>query len=155
MGIDLSTAVVVNRRDCPEEAMFDGQMIMFKPRGKQTLPLSVALCIVNQSAMCIDMATGQASQHKFGIEGNPAWPDTPLEGKYSYSRPVEALDRSHVDESTVSETVILKGNEDKVVIKKKKEPGVYKAHETGIPDPRGSQASGSGYANLAFDKRGD
>jgi hypothetical protein len=149
MGIDLDTAEVVNRRDCAEEAMFDGQVVKFKPLGSVTLPRTVAYCIVNQAAMQIDMATGLKSQYKFGIRGDDQWPCNPLDGKYAYSQPLEALDRSGIEESSVSETVVLEGSKDKEVIKKKKDPGRYEAKITGIEEPKGSQAR-SDFENLKF-----
>jgi len=146
--IDLETAEVVNRRNVAEEAMFDGQVIKFPPHGKKMLPRRVALCIVNQSAMQIDMATGLASQFRFGITDHPEWPTDHLEGKFAANQPMEALDRTNVEESDVGETVALEGQKDKQVIKEKKDKGRYEARPTGIPSPSGTQTTGGGHIEI-------
>jgi len=146
--MDLETVEVVNRRDAQEEAMFDGQVIAFEPHGKRQLPRQVGLCIVNQSAMQIDMATGLATQHRFGITGHPEWPTDPLGGEFAKDQPVEALDRTNIAESTVGETAILEDHLDKKIIKKKADPGRYEARVTGIPEPRGSQAGSTEHLTI-------
>ena len=138
----LDVAEVVNRRNMVVEEWFDGKPLTWGPFEKKALPKVVALCLVQQTALQIDMATGIRSGFALGITGDPFWPTDPLPGELAERNPVEALNREGEEGDTESQTVAMEGGEVGEVLKEKKAKGKFEAKVTGIQEPKGPQSLG-------------
>jgi len=143
---------VVNRRSVPVEQMYDSRPLMWKPFEKKNLPKVIAYNLVQQTALQIDMATGQRSAFMLGITGDPVWPTDPLPGELASHNPIEALDRTNEEEMEETETVVMEGGTPGKVLKEKKPKGRFEAKITGIVEPKGPQGGGSGNANTVTSK---
>lgn len=123
---------VVNRRKVQYDAMFDGQTIVFKPGQARHFPPNVANCIVADSVLKIDLASGVPSVYALAIEPEEGGEKVkPLTGKLAFKNDVEVLDRSNDHLLTETEPKILGPDGEEPL-------GVGKAEKTTTPEPTGN-----------------
>ncbi|MDF2457681.1 MAG: hypothetical protein K0S79_97 [Nitrospira sp.] len=123
---------VVNRRKVPYEAMFNGQTICFKPGQSRHFPPNVAHCIVADSVLKIDLASGVPSVFALAIEPEDSQePVKPLKGSLAVKNDVEILDRTNDHQLTETEPKILSADG-------AEEMGIGKAEKTTTPLPEGN-----------------
>jgi len=134
MSDPFQSVTVVNRRAIRYEGMFGGICIVFGPLEKKSYPPNVAFAVVTDSALRTNLATGVKEVFALGIEGDVAYPTTPLDGDLARKNPVEQLDRRDVPRLTETEPKALgaKGTEDL---------GIGKVDKTVQPVPGGTEES--------------
>lgn len=122
---------VVNRRKVTYETMFDGRCIVFGPREKRSYPQAVARCIVEQSALRLNLASGVPSTYALGITGDKFFTTDALDGEIATENPVELLDRTddHLLTQTEPKTLGPDGEESM---------GIGKS-ETAVPSMPGNE----------------
>ena len=109
---------VVNRRNRIVEKQFDGMVIKFQPYEKLSLPENIARCLVQDSPLQIDIATGLQSAYELGIEGETKC--DPLPGEMATKNPLEVIDRTNEEADTETEPHKLEKGEATTLGKGKK-----------------------------------
>ena len=101
------SVTVVNRRSIKWEGMFGGVCLVFQPHEKKSYPPNVAIALVNDSVLRTNLASGIKTTFALGIEGDDAYPTTPLEGDLAHKNPIEQMDRRDVPRLTETEPKVL------------------------------------------------